>query len=89
MSQRALRETTIERIYREVTGRKMPYAVRLVLLGKRKHQDAYPKTSNFDWKGLAETGFTGSLSSERESSVTRVCSFSESISLLACSASFC
>jgi hypothetical protein len=35
MSQRAPRETTVERIYREVTGRKMPLAVRIVLLGKR------------------------------------------------------
>jgi hypothetical protein len=30
------RETPIERIYREVTGRKMPLAVRRVLLPKRK-----------------------------------------------------
>jgi hypothetical protein len=35
MSQRAVRETTIERIYREVTGRKMPHAIRMILLGKR------------------------------------------------------
>jgi hypothetical protein len=32
---KTLRETPIERIYREVTGHKMPYAVRIVLLGKR------------------------------------------------------
>jgi hypothetical protein len=30
------RETPIERIYRKVTGRKMPLSVRLILLGKRK-----------------------------------------------------
>jgi hypothetical protein len=34
MSQRAPRETTIERIYREVTGRKMPMAIKKVLLPK-------------------------------------------------------
>jgi hypothetical protein len=37
MSQRALRETPIERIYREVTGNKMPAAVKRILL--RKHKD--------------------------------------------------
>jgi (2Fe-2S) ferredoxin len=30
------KETTIERIYREVTGNKMPAAVKRVLLRKRK-----------------------------------------------------
>jgi hypothetical protein len=30
------KETTIERIYREVTGNKMPAAVKRVLLPKRK-----------------------------------------------------
>jgi hypothetical protein len=30
------RVTPIERIYREVTGRKMPLSVRRVLLGRRK-----------------------------------------------------
>jgi hypothetical protein len=29
------RETTIERIYREVTGRKMPVAVKRILLPRR------------------------------------------------------
>jgi hypothetical protein len=35
MSRKILRETPIERIYREVTGGRMPLAVRIVLLGKR------------------------------------------------------
>jgi len=30
------KETTIERIYREVTGRKMTWAVKRILLPKRK-----------------------------------------------------
>ena len=30
------RETTIERIYHEITGRKMPLAIRRVLLDKRR-----------------------------------------------------
>jgi hypothetical protein len=34
MSQSALRETLIERIYREVTGRKMPLAIKQILLPK-------------------------------------------------------
>jgi hypothetical protein len=36
MPRKIQRETPIERIYREVTGRKMPHAVRIILLGKRK-----------------------------------------------------
>jgi hypothetical protein len=36
MAQVIRRETTVERIYREVTGRKMPVAVRNILLPKRK-----------------------------------------------------
>jgi hypothetical protein len=36
MPLRPRRETTIERIYREVTGRKMPPSVKRILLGKRK-----------------------------------------------------
>jgi hypothetical protein len=35
MPRKTLRETTIERIYREVTGLKMPHAIRMILLGKR------------------------------------------------------
>jgi hypothetical protein len=34
MPRKTLRETPIERIYREVTGHKMPYAVRIILQGK-------------------------------------------------------
>jgi len=44
MSQRAPRETTIERIYREVTGRKMPRAVRRILLSRRRFRH-YKKTN--------------------------------------------
>jgi hypothetical protein len=36
MPRKTLRETTIERIYREVTGLKMPHAIRMILLGKRR-----------------------------------------------------
>jgi hypothetical protein len=36
MPHRPHRETTIERLYREVTGRKMPLSVRRILLRKRK-----------------------------------------------------
>jgi hypothetical protein len=36
MAQVIRRETTIERIYKEATGRKMPHAIRIILLGKRK-----------------------------------------------------
>jgi hypothetical protein len=36
MPRRPHRETTIERIYREVMGRKMPPAIRHILLRKRK-----------------------------------------------------
>lgn len=35
MSQPALRETTVERIYRESTGHKMPLAIKKILLPKR------------------------------------------------------
>ena len=35
------KETTIERIYREVTGNKMPAAVKRVLLPKRKVKRHY------------------------------------------------
>lgn len=35
MSQRALMETPIERIYREVTGHKMPLAIKKILLPNR------------------------------------------------------
>jgi hypothetical protein len=36
MPRKTLRETTIERIYREVTGLKMPHAIKMILLGKRR-----------------------------------------------------
>jgi hypothetical protein len=36
MPRRPHRETTIERIYREVTGRNMPLAIKRVLLRKRR-----------------------------------------------------
>jgi hypothetical protein len=37
------KETTIERIYREVTGNKMPAAVKRILLPKRKTHAKYAK----------------------------------------------
>lgn len=43
MSQRALQETPIERIYREVTGLKMPHAIRMILLGK-------PRANPTEWE---------------------------------------
>jgi hypothetical protein len=58
------KETTIERIYREVTGNKMPAAVKRVLLPKRKvkrHQCSVP-WSNWEcqatggWKHLEDGG---------------------------------
>jgi hypothetical protein len=36
MSRSAPRETPIERIYRETTGRKMPFAIKCILLPTRK-----------------------------------------------------
>jgi hypothetical protein len=43
MSLRALRETPIERIYREVTGRKMPSAIKKILLPKLGKDSPYGK----------------------------------------------
>jgi hypothetical protein len=51
MSLRVVGETTIERIYREVTGRKMPLAIRKVLLpkiGKVTEQDVRGELDHFD-----------------------------------------
>jgi hypothetical protein len=36
MGSRTRKETTIERIFREVTGRKMPPSIKHILLRKRK-----------------------------------------------------
>jgi hypothetical protein len=43
MPRKTRRETTIERIYREVTGLKMPHAIRMILLGK-------PRANPTEWE---------------------------------------
>jgi hypothetical protein len=51
-------ETPVERICREVTGRKMALAVRNILLPELKPiLRAYPKASNFEWNGSTGTDF--------------------------------